>query len=242
MSNGTQTAQRLEVTTTRELSVRYLLFLPQNYEAAQAQRWPLLLFLHGAGERGTNLSKVALHGPPRLVQSQPDFPFIVVSPQCPSGQLWSNDLLLALLEEVIRKRRVDPERVYLTGLSMGGYGAWRVALDHPERFAAVVPVCGGGDILQVLLATPPRLRKLRTLGIWAFHGARDAVVPLIESERMVAAVRSVGNKAKLTVYPNAEHDSWTETYDNPALYSWFLTHRRRKAYAPPRPSDGRGLG
>ena len=229
MFMGAQIPQQFECAMTRKVRVRYLLFLPRNYQAKEGQRWPLILFLHGSGERGTNLSRVAAHGPPKIVKDQPDFPFIVVSPQCPNRQLWSNEFLLPLLDDVMDRYKVDPRRVYLTGLSMGGYGAWHLALAHPERFAALAPICGGGDILPVLLAGVPQLRALRTLGIWVFHGAKDPVVPLRESERMVAALRAVGNHVKLTVYPEAEHDSWTETYNSPALYTWFLSHQRTAA-------------
>lgn len=132
-----------------------------------------------------------------------------------------------LLKDVQERYNVDPNRVYLTGLSMGGYGTWELALAHPEKFAAIVPLCGGGTLLPVLLATTKQLRAIRSLGVWAFHGAKDSVVPLLESERMIAALKEVGNRAKLTVYPNSEHDCWTETYANPALYKWLLSHRRR---------------
>lgn len=235
MSIGAQIPQQFECATTREVQVRYLLFLPREYHAREQQRWPLILFLHGAGERGTNLSKVAVHGPPKIVKDQPGFPFIVVSPQCPNRQLWSNEVLLPLLNDVMERYKVDPHRVYLTGLSMGGYGAWHLALAHPERFAALAPICGGGDILPVLLADPKQLRALRTLAIWAFHGAKDPIVPLTESERMVAALKAAGNHVRLTVYPEGGHDSWTETYNSPALYSWFLTHQRTTTADRPRP-------
>ncbi len=234
MSAGVQVPQQFESEVTRHLRVQYLLFLPLQYPARPRKRWPLILFLHGAGERGTDLSKVSIHGPPKLVQNQPDFPFVVVSPQCPNGQHWSNDLLLALLDDVVQRYRIDQHRLYLTGLSMGGYGAWRLALARPERFAALAPLCGGGEVLPIFLASVERRRALRTLGIWAFHGAKDPVVPLSESERMVEALRKVGAQPKLTVYPESGHDCWTETYENPALYQWFLEHRREKLTGQPR--------
>ena len=159
---------------------------------------------------------------------------MVVSPQCPAGQFWSNEILFPLLEEVLDKYRVDRNRVYLTGLSMGGYGAWKLAASFPERFAAVAPVCGGGDVLPVVLAESKKLRAIKTLGVWAFHGADDPVVPVQESERMVAALRRVGNDAKLTIYPECGHDSWTQTYNNPTLYDWFLEHRRTSRRKPGR--------
>jgi predicted peptidase len=209
------------------LKIPYLLFLPQAHDQSSSRKWPLMLFLHGAGERGTNLDQVARHGPPRIVERQPDFPFIVVSPQCSPGQWWQNEPLLALLDHIQDQHPVDPSRIYLTGLSMGGFGTWNLGLAYPERFAAIAPICGGGDPLLVLLQDPSKREAVQTLPIWAFHGARDPVVRLEESERMVKALRQVGSKrVQWTVYPEAEHDSWTETYNNPKLYAWFLEHHR----------------
>ena len=188
--------------------IDYLLFLPQGYEQSK-QSWPLMLFLHGAGESGTDLAKVKVHGPPKIVESKPDFPFILVSPQS-SGRGWNSDTLNALLDDIIRKYRVDKSRVYLTGLSMGGYGTWSLAAAHPERFAAIVPICGGGN--------PADAKKLAALPIWVFHGAKDPTVPVQRSREMVEAIKAAGGNVKYTEYPDAKHDCWTETYDNPELY------------------------
>lgn len=209
------------------VGAEYLLYLPADYDAKSGKKWPLMLFLHGAGERGTNLWKVAVHGPPKIVREKKDFPFIVVSPQCPPGQRWDNNTLLGLLDEVMASHAVDTNRVYLTGLSMGGYGTWSLGLAYPEKFAAIAPICGGGDPITVYLGDSRKAAALKSLPIWAFHGAKDNVVRLQESERMVEAVKRVGNQSvKLTVYPEAEHDSWTETYNNPELYKWLLEHKR----------------
>jgi predicted peptidase len=223
-----QKAESFERTITQTVGADYLLFLPKGYDAEEGKRWPLILFLHGAGERGTNIHLVTKHGPPKLVQDQEksDFPFVVVSPQCPDGATWSNDLLLALLDEVTGKHAVDTNRIYLTGLSMGGYGTWSLGLSHPDRFAAIAPICGGGDLITILLPGQRTARALRALPVWAFHGAKDELVKLSESERMVNALRRIGNDAKLTIYPEAGHDSWTETYNNPELYGWFLRHSK----------------
>jgi len=222
-----QMAEHFQFRQTQIFQSDYLLFLPQNYQGGTEKRWPLILFLHGAGERGTNVWLVATHGPPKNVTEHPDFPFIVVSPQCPEGRTWSNDLLLALLDDVTRRYAVDPERIYLTGLSMGGFGTWSLGVSHPERFAAIAPICGGGEWISVVLSSRDRMAALKTLGVWAFHGAKDPVVPVEESQRMVDALKKVGvNEVKLTVYPEAGHNSWTETYDNPELYKWFLEHKR----------------
>ena len=144
------------------------------------------------------------------------FPFVLVSPQCPEGIWWSVDVLCALLDEVLSKYRIDEERVYLTGLSMGGFGTWSLAMARPEQFAAIAPICGGGD--------PDQVRRIKDVPVWVFHGAKDGLVPVQKSEEMVRALEACGGDVKLTVYPEAAHDSWTETYDNPDLYAWFLDH------------------
>ena len=220
-------AKELAVNKTQRIELKYLLFLPKGYEAKSEKRWPLLLFLHGIGERGRDVSKVATHGPPKYVKDHPDFPFILVSPQCPDGELWSNDTLLALLDEITASYAVDTHRVYLTGLSMGGYGAWNLGLSYPERFAALAPICGGGDMITLFVSNNDKPNALKSLAVWAFHGAKDPVVPVQESQRMVDMLKKAGGQeVKLTVYPEAQHDSWTETYNNPELYDWLLQHKR----------------
>ena len=219
---------RFETKLTRPVSTSYLLYLPKTYDAKAAKKWPLILFLHGSGERGADLAKVAIHGPPKLAKQKQDFEFIIVSPQCAAGRHWDNDTLLALLDDVIATHAVDTRRVYLTGLSMGGFGTWDLGLAHPDRFAAIAPICGGGDPLHAILPDPKKAAALKTLPIWVFHGAKDPVVGLSESERMVGAVKRAGCKdVQLTVYPEALHDSWSETYLNPKLYEWFLSHARK---------------
>jgi predicted peptidase len=225
MADGTQTAQRF--TETRTFTTDYLLYLPAGYDARSGKVWPLILFLHGVGERGSDVWLVAKHGPPKVDTQMTNFPFIVVSPQCPDGKLWSNDQLLSLLDDVEKRYAVDSHRVYLTGLSMGGFGTWSLGLSHPDRFAALAPLCGGGDYITPYLLDDSLKPALRTLPIWAFHGGKDTVVPMIESERMIAYMRKFGDQnVKLTIYPNATHDCWTQTYGNQALFDWFLQHRR----------------
>jgi predicted peptidase len=210
-----------------DLRCGYLLFLPKDYAAQSGPEWPLILFLHGAGERGDDVGLVALAGPPKIARERPDFPFVVVSPQCPKGQSWDTKTVLALLDQVQATHRIDRRRVYVTGLSMGGYATWRLAALHPERFAAAVPICGGGEMLDLLLARREKPAAYKSLGIWAFHGAKDTTVPLNESERMVEHFRKVGvTDIKLSVDPAAGHDSWTKAYADPQLYDWMLAHRR----------------
>jgi predicted peptidase len=213
-----QHPQVFDKTITKNLNCEYLLFLPDGYNKNK-QSWPLILFLHGAGERGSDLEKVKKHGPPKIVDKQKDFPFIVVSPQCPEGDWWTDkvEVLINLLDDIMARYNVDTERIYLTGLSMGGYGSWALAAEYPKRFAAVAPICGGGNRIMAF--------RLKDVPVWAFHGAKDSVIPLKQSEEMVKAIKARGGDAKLTVYPDAGHDSWTETYNNDELYEWFLKHR-----------------
>lgn len=213
--HSSQREKSLKRTITRTVSCNYLLFLPAEDSHRKAP-WPLILFLHGSGERGDNLELVKKQGLAKVVETRPDFPFIVVSPQCPAEDFWSSDVLAALLDDVEKKYRVDQTRIYLTGMSMGGFGTWQLALDYPHRFAAIAPICGRG--------TPLLAHRLKHLPIWAFHGAKDKVVPLSNSQEMVRAIRKTGGRPKLTIYPRAAHDSWTQTYENPKLYKWFLSH------------------
>lgn len=199
-------------------SYNYLLFLPERYETQD--KWSAILFLHGSGERGSNLEDVTRHGVPRIVEEQPDFPFMVVSPQCPQGQYWSVPHLSILLDEVLNSYHVNPNRVYLTGISMGGYGTWRWAAAQPYRFAAIAPICGGGN--------PTEACNLKDIPVWAFHGARDFIVPISASQEMVEALKACGGNVKFTVYPEADHDSWTQTYNNPVLFDWFKQHQRKR--------------
>jgi predicted peptidase len=207
---------------TRTVRLDYLISLPAGYNE-ESGRWPLILFLHGAGERGDDINRVRVHGIPRVVDRGDDLPFITVSPQCPPGTLWAAqlDALDALLHEIAATCAVDQTRIYLTGLSMGGNGTWHLAAAYPRRFAAIAPVCGWGDFFA---GFPDRVSMLKDVPTWAFHGARDTVVPLSGSQVLVDRLQESGGDVRLTVYPEAGHDSWTETYDNPELYAWFLRH------------------
>ncbi len=156
------------------VTLKYLLYLPPDYD--KHDKWPLVLFLHGAGERGDDLNAVKRHGPPKLIEGGKQFPFIVVSPQCPKDHWWNNELvsLTALLDDVVAKHKVDPDRVYLTGLSMGGFGTSALAGYTPNRFAALIPICGGGE--------PLLARAIKHVPVWAFHGGKDPIVPVKRSE------------------------------------------------------------
>jgi predicted peptidase len=183
---------------------------------------PALFFFHGKGERGDDLALLERHGPPRLLAAGRSFPFTVIAPQCPADRDWRTEPAPALADFVAAacaRHDVDPARVYLTGISMGGFATWAVAQEDPTRFAAILPICGGGDVT--------RAGRLRDLPIWAFHGARDAVIPPARSEEMVAAIRAAGGTPRLTIYPEAAHDSWTDTYASDATYAWLLAQRRQ---------------
>jgi poly(3-hydroxybutyrate) depolymerase len=197
----------------------YLVYLPEGYYRSLG-RWPLIFALHGSGATGRDIERVRREGLPRHVEAEGGLPFIVVAPQNPRGG-WEVSALDALLDDILKRYRIDAERVYLTGESMGGYGTWAFAAAHPERFAAIAPICGGGD--------PAWADRLRGVPTWAFHGAEDRVVLPEESRKMVAAIRRAGGDARLTTYGDIGHDAWTATFADPGLYAWLLAHRRRAA-------------
>ncbi len=219
-----------EATITETVRLRHLVYLPPRYHERPHLRWPLMLFLHGAGERGNDLSQVCKHGPPKLAEERA-LPFVILSPQCPAETTWLGLLraLAALLEDALQRYRVDPDRVYVTGLSMGGFGTWALAADRPDLVAAIAPICGGGDWFR---GFPARVLNLWEMPVWAFHGARDQVVPPSGSQELVALLQALGGPARLTLYPHADHDSWTETYNNPALYRWLLMQRLKPHRRP----------
>ena len=224
--NGGQSEQTFEKEIAKTVCLRYLLYLPKGYGEDKDKRWPLILFLHGAGERGSNLDAVKTHGPPKLVEQGKDFPFVIVSPQCPSETWWTErlDALTAMLDDVESKYAVDHNRVYLTGLSMGGFGSWSLACEYPDRFAAVVPICGGGD--------PRDVGRIRDIPIWVFHGGKDPTVPVQRSREMVDALRKMGGRVRYTEYPDVGHGSWVPAYATEELYEWMLQQRRARPQQP----------
>jgi predicted peptidase len=210
---GKQVEQSLKV---GDRQIPYLLYLPDDYKPGT--KVPLMLFLHGRGESQGPLSVVAKWGPPARVEHGYKYPFILASPQCPTDESWpqagQQKLLIALLDHLEKTLAVDPDKIYLTGLSMGGFGSWRLAADHPERFAAVAPVCGAGN--------PADGEKLKSLPIWAFHGTEDKAVPFTRSVEMVEAIKqSGGTKVWFTSLEHISHNSWEAAYATPELYEWF---------------------
>ncbi|RYE19128.1 MAG: hypothetical protein EOP51_20535 [Sphingobacteriales bacterium] len=208
-------AQQTHEKIVRE--IQYLLYLPDNYTQDTAKRFPMMIFLHGSGERGTDLDKVKVNGPPMMIEKGKKYPFIVVSPQA-GDYGWEPNELYHMLLTLKKKYRVDDTRIYLTGLSMGGYGTWELAMKHPEEFAAIAPICGGADTTDI--------RNLRHMPVWAFHGLKDDVVPPEQSIRVVNALKKYNPSAKLTLYPDANHNSWDATYSNDSLYTWMLQHTK----------------
>lgn len=211
-----QTAERFEKESRVPIRFEYLLYLPREYQRSQ-NRWPLVMFLHGAGETGSDLNMVKYHGPPKMVEQGRDFPFVLVSPQSPVRG-WDVRTLGALMDECVAKYKIDSNKLYITGLSMGGNGVWKFLAIHPGKAAAAIPICGWGD--------PNAAAKMKETPIWAFHGAKDDAVPADTSRTMVEAVQKAGGSAKLTVYPPAGHDSWTETYNNQEVWDWLLAQKK----------------
>jgi predicted peptidase len=200
-----------------------LLSLPEGFDAQAPTRWPLLIFLHGSGEAGTDLARVSVHGPPRLLKEGRRLPFIVASPQAtehfPYGE-YDPVVLDAMLDELLARLPIDPDRVYLTGLSMGGIWSYGWAARRPERFAAIAPISAGWSVEDAC--------RLKDIPVRAYHGQKDDVIPVADNIAMVEAIRACGGEASLTIYPDAGHDAWTRTYEDAALYDWLLAQRRTR--------------
>jgi predicted peptidase len=242
-----------------EGSLPYRLFRPLAFAAALPNdsrgipnpRWPLVLFLHGAGERGDDNESPLVHGTADFaaVARQHRDPCFVVVPQCPGGEVWASiertheptvlaavpsrplRMVRELLAELLETLPIDRERVYLTGLSMGGYGAWDLLQRDPHDFAAAILICGGAD------CHPARLMSLTDKPLWIFHGDQDQVVPVARSREIVAALRAVGGNPRYTEYLDVGHDSWTATYRNPSVLDWLFAHRRDSTHGVPNPKS-----
>jgi predicted peptidase len=217
-------------------TLRYRLLKPEGYDPAK--RYPLVLFLHGAGERGDDNEKQLIHAVPQFLRPEirKQYPCFLVAPQCPDKFKWVDAdwsaathrmpaeptapmrLTIALLEALPKEWSIDTKRIYVTGLSMGGFGAWEIAARRPELFAAVVPVCGGADE-----ATAP---KIAMIPHWAFHGAKDGVVKPARSRTMIEALKKAGGQPRYTEYPNVGHDAWDPAYRDPKLYEWLFAQKR----------------
>ncbi len=214
-------AHQFKTQIVQQIALNYLLHFPPDYD--ENEEYPLLMFLHGAGERGTNLDLVKLHGPLKEIEHGRDLPFIVLAPQCPENVMWFRfeEALFQLLDHVMTTHAVDKNRIYLTGLSMGGYMTWHMASQQPDRFAAALPICGG---FLPLLGYPEHVCQMKDVPTWAFHGALDPLVNVSETIVLVETLKACGGNPQLTIYHNAEHDSWSATYANSTIYKWLLAH------------------
>jgi predicted peptidase len=203
-------------------TAKYVVFVPEGYQGDKA--YPLILFLHGAGETGTDGEKQVKVGlGPAIKKHAKTFPFIAVLPQS-QKRTWKADSAdgkraLAILAEVRKEFKVDPKRIYLTGLSMGGFGTWSMAVAYPEKWAAIVPICGRGD--------PSQAAKIKDLPCWCFHGDADKAVAVKGSREMIAAIKGAEGSPRYTEYPGVGHNSWDRAYSTPELYTWLLEQHRK---------------
>lgn len=212
---GTQTHQSMQ----GEMHLNYLLYLPDDYDQEREEAYPCILFLHGAGERGNNLDVLTAWGPPRIAEEK-GLPFIIISPQCPENEWWTSMLypLKRLLDESINSYNIDTSRIYLTGLSMGGYGTFALSQVYPNYFAAVAPICGGG--------TPSMINFSKQPPTWVFHGDQDTIVPIESSQIMVDALRASDCEVKFTIYEGVDHYCFSRAYNESNLFEWFLDHQK----------------
>jgi len=219
------------------VSYRYQVYLPEEWRRDDHKQWPVILFLHGRGERGSEGMWQTQIGLPQAIRDHPErWPFIVVMPQCPLANFWTDQEMLAMamiaLDMETAEFHGDPERTYLTGLSLGGYGAWELARRHPDRWAAVA-IAASGIFWSY---APERWHEAATLPsgyahalghtpVWMFHGSDDNVVVPRQSELLFEAFKSAGGRVRLWVYQGLKHDCWTRAYDEPELPRWLLMHR-----------------
>ncbi|NUQ71393.1 MAG: prolyl oligopeptidase family serine peptidase [Chthonomonadales bacterium] len=205
---------------------RYVVYVPRQYEAAT--KWPCIVFLHGAGECGTDgLKQVAQGIGTAILLEQRRWPAIVVMPQKPDVKdAWEDHdaAVMAMLEATIAEYNIDPDRLYLTGLSQGGHGAWIIGARHSDRWAAVVPICGYG--------APEAVLPLKDTPVWCFHGGADEVVPPDRSQSIIDALIAAGGTPKLTIFPGVGHNSWDKAYRDPELAAWLFTQRKAKTAKP----------
>jgi predicted peptidase len=205
---------RLDTTIVKPAQLGYLLHIPHNAPTPL----PLLLFLHGIGERGNDLEKLYVYGPPAQIRAGREFPCAVLAPQCPDHIWWDIEVLNTLLDHVVAEHNIDTSRIWATGLSMGGHGLWNLANAYPDRFAAIAPICGP----HVWVVA----ERFKNLPCWCFHGALDDAVPISDSIRIVRDLRQAGCPVRFTVFPDAGHDSWTPAYNLPEFYEWLFAQHK----------------
>jgi predicted peptidase len=197
----------------------YLTYVPSTYPASSVT-YPLVIYLHGGSQRGTDLEKLKAYGLPAEVAKGRSFPFIMAAPQCPDGKFWSSENWFdTLYAELTTKYRIDPKRVYLTGISMGGYGTWQTAVAYPDRFAAILPLCGGCD-------DSTQICQIRNVPVWTFHGIADDVIPTHETDRLVRRLRSCKGWVRYSRLAHKGH-SIEYLYEDKRLYAWLLRQRKQ---------------
>jgi len=203
-------------------NLQYYLYYPKEYEELKNEKFPLLLFLHGGGEAGGTLEDLKTNGPPKLLAEGKEFPFLILAPQNPYKKKWWNTrAVMQLLDTIIATNRVDIDRIYLTGLSRGGGAAWELAVQYPDKFAALAVVCG-------MTPVPYAAWINKNMPIWVFHGTEDQSIPISESEEMVAKLKAMGYDVTFTRYDGVGHNAWVRAYNTEELYEWFMNQKRTK--------------
>lgn len=202
----------------RPARYNYRLYVPKSYSRTH-KAYPLIIYLHGGSHRGNNLDKLTQYGPPHAVQQGRRFNCLIASPQCPDGKYWSTDNWFdSLYTELTTNYRIDPKRIYLTGISMGGYGTWQTAVAHPNIFAAIAPLCGGCD-------DSTQVCQLRNVPIWTFHGTADDLIPVDETARLVRRLNGCRGHVTFSRLVGKGHDI-EYLYDEKAIYAWLLKQRK----------------
>ena len=204
------------------VKLHYHLYKPDNYHDNDT-KYPLVLYLHGVGERGADLKKIEVNGLPEVISKGKTFPFLTLAPQCPEFGWWSRseyiEALADLLKKVIEVYRVNSNQIYVTGLSMGGYGTLALAQKYPDLFAAIIPICGGMDDHE-------SINRLGDIPMWLFHGELDQTHPVQRTLDIYDLLSPINKNIKLTIYNGVGHNCWDKTYGNHEIYEWLLSHNR----------------
>lgn len=199
----------------------YLFYMPREYFSGRYEKRPLVLFLHGKGERGKDLNLLKRQGLPKMIAAGSDFPFFMISPQITEDKNeWPLDAVHDIVMKIADEYPVDRSRIYITGISMGGFGTWELGAKFPNTFAAAAPICGWGSASKVC--------RMKNIPVWTFHNQGDAVVPVKDTLDIAQRLELCGGNVRKTVYPKNSHDAWTETYQNPAFMEWLLSQKKKK--------------
>lgn len=203
---------KIKTETVSKHELNYVLHLPKN----KMEKKPLLIFLHGSGEKGNDIEKVKVHGPFKYLKTNALDAYIL-APQCPENEYWDSDVLYQLILKIQKENNIDVNRIYLTGISMGGWGAWNLAFAHPEMFAALVPIAGFVDRVPMIENC-----KVAAIPIRIFHGLVDDVVDVSYSVTIYKKLKPCHNDIELTIFDDANHDSWTRVYGDKEIYDWMF--------------------